>query len=167
MHDTDFSDCSEDSDSPIGTQLPVDYSDVELLHHHRRGYEAHSPCMRSAINRGPTANADLGVAAAEDSGTAHGGWLAGAHVGVFDEAIGCGSGSARRSGPGLRGRSGARCRHQPVRLYTNPDNLGARRTTRHQWHEESSLRDEAHGLPHDGNSRARDTGLETQRVSLQ
>ena len=139
--------------------MPVDYSDVELLHHHHRGYEAHSPRMQSAINGGP---ADSGAAAAGGSGAAQGRWLAGADVGVGDEVAGCSSGSARRSGPGLRGRSSAHYRHQPMRVYTNPKNSGARRTTRHQWQQESS-----HGLPHDGNSRARDTGLETQRVSSQ
>ena len=141
MHDTDFSDYSSDSDSPIGTQVPVDYSNVELLHHHRRGYEA---------------------AAAGGSSAAEGAWSAGADVGVGNEAPACGSGSSLRSGPPLTRRPGARCRHQPVRVYTNPSNAGARRTQRHQRHHESS-----HGLPQDENSRPLHTGLETLRVSSQ
>ena len=39
MYETHYSqgsECSEDSDSPIGTQVSVDYDQLELLHHHRR-----------------------------------------------------------------------------------------------------------------------------------
>ena len=97
---------------------------------------------------------------------------------------GSGPGSGRQSGHATRGRSSGSCRHGPVRVYTNPDNSGVKRSRRHQQCKESSLCDEAHGLPHDGactdfhsdpafscrlqeNSRARDTGLESQRVSSQ
>ena len=167
MHDTDYSqdsECSEDSDSPIGTQLPVDYSDLELLHHHLQGYEAHTPHTLTGINGGAT-NAGSGAVAAGGSEAAQGGCSVGAEVGLFDEAAGSDLGSGHQSGPASRGRSGARCRHQSVRVYTNLDTSGAKRSRRHQRREDSSLRDEAHG--HDGNSRARDTGLESQRVSSQ
>ena len=74
MRETNYSqdsDCSEDSDSPIGMQVPVDYSDLELLHHHRRGHEAHSPHTLKGINGG-AANAGSGAAAAGGSGAAQG-----------------------------------------------------------------------------------------------
>ena len=125
------------------------------------------------------------------SGAAQGGCSGGAKDGVFVNLqqlhgmlAGFGPGSGRRSGPATRGRLGGSCQHGPVQVYTNPDNSGARRSRCHQRREESSLCDEAHGLPHDGagidfhsdpasshrlqeNSRARDTGLESQRMSSQ
>ena len=91
--------------------------------------------------------------------------MAAAEVGLFDEAVGSDAGTGRRTAPASTGRSRGRYCHQPVRMYTNPDTAGARRSTRHQHREESSLCDEAHA--HDGNSRARDTALKSQRVSSQ
>ena len=191
MYEIDYSqdsDCSEDSDSSIGKQVSVDYSDLELLHHHRRGYEAHSHHTLRGINGG-VANVGSCAAAVGGSGAAQGGCLGGAQGRVFVNSqqldgmpAGSGPGSGRRSGPATRGRVGGSCRRGPVRVYTNPGNLGMTRSGRHQWREESSLRDQAHDLLHDfpgtdfhsdpassrrlqQNSRVRNTGLESQRVS--
>ena len=46
--------------------MPVDYSDLELLHHHRRGHEAHNHHMLRGINGG-AANAGSGAVAAGGS----------------------------------------------------------------------------------------------------
>ena len=110
MYESDYSqgsECSEDSDSPIGTQVPVDYDQLELLHHHRRGHEERgSQWMSSQQGRGSSVSLQQG-----------------------DQVpVACGApGSGRQMGSTGRGRGGGTSRRSSVRLYTNPENVGARR----------------------------------------
>ena len=114
MYETDYSqdsDCNEDFDSPIGTQVPVDYTDLEVLHQHRRGHQTRSQRIARGISEG-AGTGGSGGAATGGSGAAQAGCLGGAQGGICFNSqqpelmpAGSGSGSGCGSGAANRGQT--------------------------------------------------------------
>ena len=149
-------------------QVSVDYDQLELLHHHRQGHEERGQLRvrgMAGVHRG------RGSSVSPQEG---------------DQVLAaCGApGSGRRMGLAGRGRGGGTRRRSSVRLYTNPENVGARRGGVRERHQQMSRGDHRSGLEvdsvgtfqpsHPASSRrvqptlrGRDNGFDQQRVTSQ
>ena len=101
--------------------MPVDYLQLESLHHHHRGHERQGHLTQRGINE--SAQGGGGLRAAVES--------------------------RRRSGFIGTGRRRGNRWQVSVRKYTNPRNSRAMRSERYQRRQESIIRDQAHDLEAD------------------
>ena len=146
----------------------MDYDQLELLHHHRRGHEEQGQLRVRGMVGGAQGRGSSVPPQQEDQVPAA-----------------CGAPwSGRRMGLAGRGRGGGTSHRSSVRLYTNPENVGARRGGVRERHQQMTRGDHRSGLEvdsvgtfqpsHPASSRrveptlrGRDNGFDQQRVTSQ